>query len=131
MQEKFRLRSDLNEISLTDAEMIALTDALEKYDTVKAYHRYHYLFKGYHDLAHGKIDDEAFFTLGDISSDRPVFATAPGVSLEALFLIEEDIAHSTLYIVEQSASSYYNGKSKERAKLEKLLAEHNSKLLVI
>lgn len=81
---------------------------------------------------HGKIDDETFFTLGDISSDRPVFASAPRASLEAVFLIEEDIAHSTLYIVEQSASEYYNAKSKEqRVKLEKLLAEKNSKLLVI
>jgi len=81
---------------------------------------------------HGKIDDETFFTLGDISSTRPVFATAPRVSLEAVFLIEEDIAHSTLYIVEQSASSYYDSKSKaQRATLEKVLMEHNSQLIVI
>lgn len=45
MQEKFRLRTDLNAVELTDADMAIVTDALEKYEFLKAYHRYHYLFK--------------------------------------------------------------------------------------
>ena len=96
------------------------------------YHRYYYLLKGYHELVHGIIDDEAFFVIGDISATRSVFASAPRSSLEAVFLIEEDIAHSTLYIVEQSARSYYISKSTDGGKhLKKELAAKHSHILAI
>lgn len=77
MQEKFRLRCDINDIQLADAD--AVSDALGKYSYVVPYHRYHYLFTAYHELTHGGIDDETFFTYGDISSERPVFAHMPKV----------------------------------------------------
>lgn len=76
MKEKFRLRCDLNSITdIADMDMVA--EQLEKFIVIKPYHRYSYLFRGYHDLAHGKIDDETFFTLGDISSDKPLFKDLP------------------------------------------------------
>lgn len=75
------------------------------------YHRYSYLFSSYHDLVHGKIDEETFFTLGDISSTTPLFSShAHRGGLETLFAIENNIAEDTLYIVEDSARHYYIGK---------------------
>lgn len=75
MKEKFRLRCDLNDIhDIEDMEIVA--DKISQFAHIASYHRYNYLFRGYHDLTHGKIDEEAFFTLGDITSDRAVFADA-------------------------------------------------------
>jgi|GEM_PF-3843710 len=72
MKEKFRLRCDLNNI--TDIEnMDEVSDKLEHFPCVSPYHRYDYLFRGYHDLVLGTIDDETFFALGDITSDKPLF----------------------------------------------------------
>ena len=73
MKEKFRLRCDLNDIhDIEDMDTIA--DKLENFQHIAPYHRYAYLFRGYHDLVHGKIDEEVFFTLGDITSDKSLFA---------------------------------------------------------
>lgn len=106
MKEKFRLWCDLN--TITDIEdMDRVAEQLEKFQYIKPYHRYSYLFRGYHDLVHDKIDDETFFTLGDISSDKPLFKDVLHAGLESIFSIEDNIADNTLYLVEQSAREYY------------------------
>lgn len=72
MKEKFRLRCDLNEIHDIE-EIDTIATAIENCTHIEPYHRYSYLFHGYYDLTHGKIDDETFFTIGDITSDKQVF----------------------------------------------------------
>ena len=134
MHEKFRLWCDLNDIDLSSsaASSEEIISALEKYPTLVAFHSYSFLFKGYHDLTHGVIDDEQFFLLGDISSDAPIFS--PGTSgLESVFVIEETVQRSTLYITEGGARAYYVSKVSEEGahRLQEKMKAHESHLLVI
>lgn len=104
MKEKFRLWCDLNEIEdIEDLDGVAERIADAKH--VNAQHRYSYLFRWFHDLTHSVIDDETFFTLGDITWTAPVFTDTSGI--ESVFSIQESNSEDTLYIVEKSAWSYY------------------------
>ncbi len=132
MKEKLSLWCDLNDIH--DIEhMEQLADMLAQFSHVCAYHRYDYLFLWYHALVHGKIDEEAFFTLGDITGAEGMFAHARRAWLETVFMLEEAIADQTLYIVEQSARAYFLGKVGEKVwkALQKDIESHGSALVVI
>ena len=132
MKEKFRLRCDLN--SITDiADMEGVTNKIEQYKHIQPYHRYSYLFRWYHDLTHGNIDDETFFTLGDIYSEKPLFNNKDHAGLESIFMIEESIDDDTLYIVEESAWEYYIWKKwwDEEFNLWKEMIVHWSEIIVV
>lgn len=132
MKEKFRLRCDLN--TITDIEeMDKVAENIEQYNTIKPYHRYSYLFRWYKDLTSGAIDEETFFTLGDITSHQQLFDSALRAWLETLFMIEDEITDNTLYIVEQSAWEYYLGKvwHDRSGAFRQDIAAHWSALLVI
>lgn len=132
MKDKLRLWCDLNTITdIVDIEHVA--NRLADFSHIVVYHRYDYLIHWYHDLLTGKIDDETFFTLGDITGSQKVFSHARRAWLDVLFMIAWNIQDNTLYVVEQSAREYYLGKvgHDKSGAFRKDLIAHWSDLLVI
>lgn len=132
MKDKLRLWCDLNTITdINDMEHVATL--LAKFPRIVSYHRYDYLFQWYHNLVNDKIDEEQFFTLGDVTWSQKVFSTDRRTWLDVVFSIEENYNDDTLYIVEQSAREYYLGKvgHDRSGAFRKDLTAHWSDLLVV
>ncbi len=110
LQKKMNLYCDLNDILAPHRydEVVRIIEDNSGSDVLQhvvTYNTDDFLVQGLRDLAHAKIDDEAFFQIGDISIHR--LMKQPRPHLTALQHIMEHIIPHTLYVVDEAAYIAY------------------------
>lgn len=130
MREKIALYCDINQIE-NPALYQDFFDALQwkKYQHCIAYNTVDFLVLWIWDHTAGAIDDEKFFLIWDIDSERPIKQPRP--HLDAVQHILSDIHDNTMYVVDFIAKSFYTHQWHDWQELVDTLHTHNSDIYVI
>jgi hypothetical protein len=130
LQEKINLYCDLNEISNPES-YYAVIPFVENavYQHCIARNTNDFLIYWIWDLAHWRIDDETFFQIWDITSDRPLKQPRP--HLDAVDMILKHPETNTLYVIDIAAKIAYEQVHWSRDNVTKKMWEKSSAIVAL
>lgn len=130
MREKIALFCNLNEIPwVENYQWLSDYIVSHSYDACIPYNTKHFFVQWIWDLHIWVIDDEQFFQIGDVTSDRVVISQKP--HLDAVDYILTHLMQNTLYVIDHAAQVAYTHVHWSRDVVEKKLAEQWSFIYVI
>jgi hypothetical protein len=130
LQEKIRLYCDLNEIASPENYYWVIPFVENAvYQHCIARNTNDFLIYWVRDLVHWRIDDEAFFQIWDITSDRPLKQPRPHLDTVEMILKHPEV--NTLYVIDIAAKIAYEYVHWSRDDVEKRMWEKNSMIMAL
>lgn len=99
------------------------------YNHIYAWNTEDFIVQWVWDLIIGKIHDDVFFQIGDVTSDRLLKQSRP--HLQACSTIETEMHEKTLYVIDAAAKVSYEYAGNSLDTLQKKLHLKNSAIVVI